>query len=310
MNAFVLAAGFGTRLQPLTNTLPKPLIPVLNVPSLCYSLFLLKRTGISKAIINIHHHQESIRHFFDEHDFGSLEIVLSEEREILGTGGGLKKCESLLGDEEFVLINSDIISDIDLRSLIDTHRHSGAGGTLALYETPLAAEIDHIGVKDDRVLDFRNRRGTELDSAFIYTGTAILTPAIFQHLESSYSGIVETGFNRLVENEGLAFYEHKGLWQDIGTLPNFYRANLDDNLRILQLAAQMQRQLGFFPHRVSEAALISSKATVKDSVIGANCSIAKGAVVEHSVLLPGTIIGPDEAVRNSIAAPPNVRIPL
>jgi len=310
MNAFVLAAGFGTRLQPLTDTLPKPLIPVLNVPSLCYSLFLLKRAGISKAIINIHHHQENIRRFFDEHDFGGLEIVLSEERDILGTGGGLKKCEALLGGEEFVLINSDIISDIDLRSLIDTHRRSGTGGTLALYETPLARQIGHIGVKDGRVLDFRNRRGTGLDSSFIYTGTAVLSPAIFRHLESGYSGIVETGFNGLVENEGLAFYVHKGLWQDIGTLPNFYRANLDDNLRILQLEAEMKQQISFFPHRISPEASISPDATVTNSVIGANCSIAKGAVVEHSVLLPGTMIGKDEVMKNSIAAPPDVRIPL
>ncbi|HHE32470.1 MAG TPA: NDP-sugar synthase, partial [Chlorobaculum parvum] len=129
-------------------------------------------------------------------------------------------------------------------------------------------------------------------------------------LENGYSGIVETGFNGLVENEGLAFYEHKGLWQDIGTLPNFYRANLDDNLRILQLAAEMKQQIGFFPHRISPEASISPDATVTNSVIGAHCSIAKDAVVEHSVLLPGTMIDPDEIVRNSIAAPLDVRIPL
>lgn len=309
MNAFVLAAGFGTRLLPLTDTLPKPLIPVLNVPSLCYSLFLLKRAGIGKAIINIHHHQESIRQFFREHDFGSLEIVLSEERDILGTGGGLKKCEALLKGEPFVLINSDIISDIDLDALIDTHRRSGAGGTLALYETPLAHQIGHIGVRDGRVLDFRNRRGTGLDSSLIYTGTAVLSPAIFRHLESGYSGIVETGFNGLVDSEGLAMYEHKGLWQDIGTLPNFYRANLDDNLRILELATEMKRQIGLFPHRVSPGASISPDATVNDSVIGANCAIAAEAIVEHSVLLPGTVIEPGEIVRNTIAAN-DIRIPL
>lgn len=309
MNAFVLAAGFGTRLLPLTDTLPKPLIPVLNVPSLCYSLFLLKRAGIGKAIINIHHHQESIRQFFREHDFGSLEIVLSEERDILGTGGGLKKCEALLKGEPFVLINSDIISNIDLDALIDTHRRSGTGGTLALYETPLAHQIGHIGVRSGRVLDFRNRRGTKLDSSLIYTGTAVLSPAIFRHLESGHSGIVETGFNGLVDSEGLAMYEHKGLWQDIGTLPNFYRANLDDNLRILELAAEMKQQVGLFPHQVSTGASISPDATVNDSVIGANCAIAAEAVVEHAVLLPGTVIEPGEIVRNTIAAN-GIRIPL
>lgn len=309
MNAFVLAAGFGTRLQPLTDTTPKPLIPVLNVPSLCYSLFLLKEAGIRKAIINIHHHTDQLRDFFGRHDFGSLEIVLSEEREILGTGGGLKKCESLLDDGDFVLINSDIISDIDLSALIETHKRSGCGGTLALHETPLAAEIGHVGVREGRVLDFNNRRGTGLLSQFIYTGTAVFSPEIFRHLKAEFSGIVETGFYGLVENEGLASFEHRGLWQDIGTLPNFYRANLDDNLRILQLSERMKREIGFFPRMISNDASISPDARVENSVVGSNCAIAAGAVVERSVLLPGTIIERGETLRNAIAAP-GIRIPL
>jgi mannose-1-phosphate guanylyltransferase len=309
MNAFVLAAGFGTRLQPLTDTMPKPLVPVLNVPSLCYSLFLLKEAGIRKAIINIHHHTESLRRFFGQHDFGSLEIVLSEEREILGTGGGLKKCESLLDDGDFVLINSDIISDMNLRALIETHRRSGCGGTLSLYKTPLAAQIGHIGVRNGRVLDFRNRRDTGLGSSFIYTGTAVFTPEIFRHLKTEYSGIVETGFLGLVDNEGLAFFEHRGLWQDIGTLPNFYRTNLDDNLRILQLAERMKHEISLFPRMVSENASINLDARVSNSVIGAGCTIADGAVVDHSVLLPGKTVESGEVIRNAIAAP-GVRIPM
>ena len=309
MNAFVLAAGFGTRLQPLTDSIPKPLVPVLNVPSLCYSLFLLKAAGIRKAIINIHHHPESLQRFFDQHDFGSLEIVLSEEREILGTGGGLKKCESLLDDGDFVLINSDIISDIDLTTMIAAHRRSGCGGTLALHETPMAAEIGQIGVRDGRVLDLRNQRGTGLLSPFIYTGTGVFTPEIFRHLKAEFSGIVETGFLGLVDNEGLASFEHRGLWQDIGTLPNFYRANLDDNLRILQLAERMKSAIGLFPGMISDDASISPDARVENSVVGANCAISAGAVVEHSVLLPGTVIEHGETLRNAIAAP-GIRIPL
>lgn len=309
MNAFVLAAGFGTRLQPLTDTLPKPLVPVLNVPSLCYSLFLLKEAGIKKAIINIHHHPESLLRFFEQHDFGSLEIVLSEEKTILGTGGGLKKCEKLLGEEEFLLINSDIISDMNLPALIEAHRASGCGGTLALHETPLAGEIGTIGIRDGQVLDFRNRRGTGLNSSCIYTGTAILSPAIFRHLSDGFSGIVETGFCGLIDNEGLACFEHRGLWQDIGTLRNYYQANLDDNLRILQLAERMQRQIGLRPHLIADDAVMAPESRIVDSVVGKGCSTGTGCIIEHSVLLPGTIVSPGEVIRNSIAAP-GVRITL
>jgi mannose-1-phosphate guanylyltransferase len=309
MNAFVLAAGFGTRLQPLTDSMPKPLVPVLNVPSICYTLFLLKEAGIRKAIINIHHHPDSIRRFFESHDFGSLEVVLSEEKTILGTGGGLKKCEKMLDEGDFILINSDIISDMDLTALINNHRQAGVGGTLALYETPLATAIGAVGVKEGRVLDFRNMRGTGLHSSFIYTGTAVLSPMIFRHLSEEYSGIVDTGFTGLIDNEGLGCYEHRGLWQDIGTLQNFYRANLDDNLRILQLEARMKRQIGLFPHKVSELASISPDARIVEAVVGERCTIDPGAVVEHSVLLPGTSVEHDMTVKNSIIGP-GILIPL
>ncbi|NTV02609.1 MAG: NDP-sugar synthase [Chlorobiaceae bacterium] len=303
MNAFVLAAGFGTRLQPLTDTTPKPLVPVLNVPSICYTLFLLKEAGFRKAIVNIHHHPESLHRFFGQHDFGSLEVELSEEPTILGTGGGLKKCEHLLAEGDFLLINSDIISDIDLTALVAHHRRSGLGGTLVLHETPLAPEIGQVGVSDGRVLDFRNMRGTGLLSQLIYTGTAVLSPAVFRYLCEEFSSIVDTGFTGLIDNEGLGWHEHRGLWQDIGTLQNFYRANLDDNLRILQLEPRMKQLLGMGPCMVSGSASIHPAAHVHRSVVGDRCVIGAGAGVEHSVLLPDTVVGEGAHIRNSIAGP-------
>ncbi|NTU93515.1 MAG: NDP-sugar synthase [Chlorobiaceae bacterium] len=303
MNAFILAAGFGTRLRPLTDRTPKPLVPVLNVPSICYTLFLLSEAGFGKAIVNIHHHPESIRGFFERHNFGGMEIVLSEEKTILGTGGGLKKCEHLLDDGDFLLINSDIISDIDLKALIGHHRKSGLGGTLALHETPLAAEIGQVGIRDGRVLDFRNMRGTGLLSPLIYTGTAVLSPNIFRYLSDQFSSIVDTGFTGLIDHEGLGYYEHRGIWQDIGTLQNFYRTNLDGNLRILQLEPRMNRCIGISPRMVSSLAEISPGALVSQSVVGDRCSIAAGAVVEHSVLLPDTIVERGSVIRNAIAGP-------
>ncbi len=303
MNAFVLAAGFGTRLRPLTDTTPKPLVPVLNVPSICYTLFLLKEAGFRRAIVNIHHHPDSLRRFFDLHDFGSLEVLLSEEPTILGTGGGLKKCEHLLDDGDFLLINSDIISDIDLASVVAHHRRSGLGGTLVLHETPLAPQIGQVGVRDGLVLDFRNMRGTGLLSQLIYTGTAVLGPAVFRYLSEEFSSIVDTGFTGLIDHEGLGFHEHGGVWQDIGTLQNFSRANLDDNLRILGLGERMLRRVGMGPCMLSATASIHSRARICDAVVGDRCVVGAGAEVEHSVLLPDTVVAEGSRIRDSIAGP-------
>uniref|UniRef100_Q3AU54 Nucleotidyltransferase n=1 Tax=Chlorobium chlorochromatii (strain CaD3) TaxID=340177 RepID=Q3AU54_CHLCH len=308
MKAFVLAAGLGTRLRPLTNHSPKPLMPVLNVPSLFYTLFLLKEAGIGEVICNIHYHAAQMRSVVEAHNLAGLQITFSEEPEILGTGGGLKKCEALLEGEDFVLVNSDIITSIDFRALIERHRISGNLGTLALYETPDAASIGWVGVEDGLVKDFRNQRHTNLFSSFIYTGTAVLSPDIFRYMHAEYSSIVDTGFAALLERNSLGYYEHCGLWMDVGTLPHYWQANLDATGAIRRTFGAMQQSFGVAPHVVAPSATISPAATVENSVVGADCVIPDGCTVRNSVLLSGVVLQPNTPLCNAIADSQTVTI--
>ena len=303
MKAFVLAAGFGTRLRPLTDHLPKPLVPVLNIPGLFYTFALLKEAGITEIICNIHHHADDIRHHIETTSLPDLKITFSVEPEILGTGGGLKHCEPLLGDEDFLLVNSDIITNIDFRELITTHLRSGLLGTLCLHPTPEAASIGTVGVKEGLVCDFANRRGTGLISSFIYTGSAVFSPEIFRHLKSGFSGIVETGFNRLLERRQLGYYEHKGLWHDIGTLASYRNANLAAEEIIRLTGTTVQAALGKPPHMISPEALIHPSADIEGSVVGASCRIGANCRIKGSVLLPGTAV-PDGTVLTSAVMDP------
>jgi mannose-1-phosphate guanylyltransferase len=303
MKAFILAAGFGTRLRPLTDHIPKPLIPILNIPSLFYTFFLLKQAGITEIICNIHHYAIAIRHFIEASDLPGLTITFSEEPLILGTGGGLKKCENLLGSDEFLLVNSDIITDIDFRALINHHHQSGRPGTLTLYETPEAATIGYIGVENGLVKDFRNSRNTGLYSAYIYTGTAVLNPKIFGFLKEEFSGIVDTGFTGLIDNGGLSYYLHKGLWMDIGSMRSYWQANLDTTSVISGMSDQMNLAIGRRPHSISPDAFISSTAEVYGSVIGKGCHIGADCTITNSVLLPGVIVKPGTAIINAVVDP-------
>ncbi|NHQ59772.1 NDP-sugar synthase [Chlorobium sp. BLA1] len=303
MKAFVLAAGFGTRLKPLTDHIPKPLIPVLNIPCLFYTFYLLKQAGIREIICNTHHHADTIRRFIDSSKLSDLEISFSEEPVILGTGGGLKKCEKLLGDSEFILVNSDIITDIDFTALIAHHRQSKRAGTLTLFETPEAASIGYIGIEDGLVKDFRNLRNSGLVSSFIYTGTAVLTPEIFSYLQNGFSGIVDTGFTGLVDNGGLSYYQHEGVWMDIGTMANYWKANLDRESIISRMAAPMKRAIGMEPHRISPSAEISPDALISGSVIGRGCKIGPGCTITDSVLLPETEVRTGTTIINSVVDP-------
>ncbi|NTW81999.1 MAG: NTP transferase domain-containing protein [Chlorobiaceae bacterium] len=303
MKAFVLAAGFGTRLRPLTDHMPKPLIPVLNVPTLFYTFFLLKEAGITDIICNTHYHADALRQYVESSGLQGLDITFSEEKEILGTGGGLKKCEKLLGQSDFLLVNSDIITDIDYESLIRFHRNSGRPGTLVLHETPDAASIGYVGLEDGLVKDFRDLRGTGLVSSLIYTGTAVLGPEIFHFLESGFSSIVDTGFTGLIDNGGLGYFLHSGLWCDIGTFQSYRKANLELTAQLTGLADRMERSIGVRPHMVSPEAEISPDAIVKGSVIGRNCLIGKEAKVTASILLPGVTVPAYSTLTGSVADP-------
>jgi mannose-1-phosphate guanylyltransferase len=303
MKAFVLAAGLGTRLSPLTDHTPKPLIPVLNIPSLFYTFFLLKQAGITEIICNIHHHGNSLRRFIESSNLSGLTITFSEEPVILGTGGGLKKCEQLLGDDDFILVNSDIITDISLNALIQQHKSTGLPGTLALFETPEAEAIGYVGVENGLVKDFRNLRHTGLVSSLIYTGIAILTPEIFRFMKAEFSGIVDTGFTGLIDNGGLSFYRHKGVWMDIGTMQSYWVANIDPASIMNHLAGPMKLAMGISPHLISPDAEISLDAELSSSVIGKGCSIGTECTIKNSVLLPGVTIKPGTTIVNAIVDP-------
>ena len=303
MKAFVLAAGLGTRLRPLTDLIPKPLIPILNIPSLFYTFSLLKQAAITEIICNTHHHADTIRRFIESSDLPGLNISFSEETTILGTGGGLKKCEKLLDGEEFLLVNSDIISDIDFRALIRHHNESGLPGTLTLFETPETATIGSVGIENGLVKDFRNLRNTGLSSSLIYTGAAVFSPQIFRYLKPEFSGIVDTGFTGVIDNGGLGYYHHKGVWMDIGTMENYWQANLDQNSMIANMAQPMELAIAVRPHPLSPLAVISPEAKVSGSVIGRGCNIGAHSTITNSVILPGVTVKPGSTIINAVVDP-------
>jgi len=301
MKAFILAAGLGTRLRPLTRELPKPLVPVLNVPSICYTLMLLKEAGINDVVCNLHYHSGLIRSMLEKHDYFGMNITLSEEEEILGTGGGLKKCEQLLGDDDFVLINSDIIADFNLSALVEQYKEQQQGGTLMLFGHPEAGNIGEVGIQNGQVVDFANRRATGSRSGCIYTGAAVLSPAIFRYLSTAPSSIVDTGFYGLVENHGLGYTLHPGFWHDIGTLRSLWALNIEYTEDLEALAKRIQNALGIVPEVIAHNAVIGHGAKVTNSVIGKNCRIGQNATLQATLLMPDSTVPDGAELENCIA---------
>jgi len=185
--AMVLAAGFGTRLAPLTDTTPKPLLPVAGVPFLEHVLSLLRAGGIREVVINLHHLGHRIEeHVGDGARFG-LAVRYSREASILDTGGGIKHAEPLLAGEPFVVVNGDSLLEVELPDLFAFHRTRGGMATMALRADADAARYGLVEIDRDarvrRIVGLPAGAETTGLRGFMFPGLHVLEPAIFAHME-------------------------------------------------------------------------------------------------------------------------------
>src|SRR5213080_2681945 len=154
--AFVLAAGLGTRLRPLTDELPKPLIPIFQKPLITFALDHLIGIGVNRFVINTHRHPDLFQNFFAGDKYAGFPVALVHEPDLLETGGGIKNVEAHLSGAPFLTYSGDILSDVNLQPLIDEHFRRGNDATLALRDTGLASEV---ALRDHCVVDIANRYG-------------------------------------------------------------------------------------------------------------------------------------------------------
>jgi mannose-1-phosphate guanylyltransferase len=225
MKAMVLAAGQGTRLRPVTDRIPKALVPVAGRPMIEYPLLLLKHYGIRDIVINLHHLGEQIESRLGNGAPLGLNITYSKEPELLDTGGGLLKAKPFLQDGTFIVINTDVLIDLPLSELIAFHKTKAAAATLVLRPDPLAdqygsLEIDGTG-RIRRFLDTRISAPVPMTKV-MFTGVQILEPRIFDYMDAGagigkFSTTKDTYPRMLVESERLFGFRFAGFWQDLGT---------------------------------------------------------------------------------------------
>ncbi|HEX8897718.1 MAG TPA: sugar phosphate nucleotidyltransferase, partial [Chthoniobacterales bacterium] len=175
--AFVLAAGLGMRLRPLTEDLPKPLIPVFQKPVITFVLDHLISAGVKSFVLNTHHRPEALREFFSGGNYRGHPVQLVHEPEILGTGGGIKNVESFLRDEMFITYSGDVLTDIDLQSLVDEHFRAANDVTIAVRKTHLGKDV---ALEGNRVIDMTNRYGHP--GQYDFAGVCVWTRAVFDRI--------------------------------------------------------------------------------------------------------------------------------
>jgi mannose-1-phosphate guanylyltransferase len=221
IRAIILAAGFGTRLRPLTDHTPKPLLEVAGLPMIAYPLLLLRSAGISEALINLHHLGDQIRHALGDGSRYGVRITYSEENPILDTGGAIKNAEGFLGGDTFVILNADTIVDLDLRAMLGRHRARAGIGTMLLREDPDVRRYGAIEVDvTDRVrrfLGFPAEVGEPL-APLMYGGVWVLEPRVFEYMNPGVFSITrDTGPALMRAGEALYGYRYGGYWRVLDT---------------------------------------------------------------------------------------------
>lgn len=228
MKAMIFAAGEGQRLRPVTDKIPKALVPVAGRPMIEYPLLWLRHHGIREVVINLHHMGEQIEAHLNDGAKLGLKITYSKEQELLDTGGGLLKAKPFLQDGTFIVVNTDVLIDLPLADLIDFHRAKNATATLALRPDPLADQYGSMDIDSDgRICRFLKAKHPAAPAGpctkLMFTGVQMLEPKIFDYMatdagSAKFGTTKDTYPKMLVAGEALYGFRFDGFWQDVGTV--------------------------------------------------------------------------------------------
>jgi mannose-1-phosphate guanylyltransferase len=319
MQALILAGGEGTRLRPLTSTIPKPVVPLVDRPFIVYMLQWLRGHGVDDVILLCGFMSDEVKEVLGDGGDLGLRIRYVEEPRPLGTGGALRFAESLL-DDRFLMLNGDVLTDIDLTAQLAQHERTGARGTLALVavDDPTAYGLVRRN-PNLSVREFLEKPPADaIDTNLVSAGAYVLERDVLDIMAPAGEtiSIERDVFPKLV-GAGLYGYEASGYWLDIGTPERYLQATFDilegrvrtESGDQLQRAGSMMPAGTTMPDRaraagpvaVGDGCEVSSQATVgARTVLGASVTIADGAHVENSVLLDGCTVGPRSYVHSSI----------
>jgi NDP-sugar pyrophosphorylase family protein len=278
MRAMILAAGFGTRLWPLTVDRTKPAVPFLNKPLITYSVEYLRGFNIDEMVVNLHHEGGSIRRALGAGEALGASIHYSEEAEILGTSGALDHAREWFTDDTFVVMNGKVITDIDLNAALKTHRERGALATLVLKENPKRERFSTVLLDPrgniERFGEHPKPALSEDEAApLMFTGIQIMEPEIFDYIpRNRFSHSTTDVYPRAIaEGRIIAAHISQGNWYELSTLE-----------RYLEISLEFLRREG------------------RDIISGAGTTILPGAQVAESVLWERARIEPGAYLRRVI----------
>lgn len=226
MKAMIFAAGLGTRLRPLTNNIPKALVPLNGIPLLELAIRRLKYYGFNEIIINVHHFADKIMAFLEEKNNFDIEIHISnEEKILLDTGGGLKNAAWFLKDEPFLVVNADIVTSLNLAEMVKFHQEHSFLVTLAVQTRESSRQMMFneqnllSGWKNHQTGEEIISRQIENPTFYSFSGIHVINPEIFELMPEEEIFPIMPFYLSVASNKQIGAFDHTGdIWEDVGKL--------------------------------------------------------------------------------------------
>ena len=295
MRAVVLVGGFGTRLRPLTNDLPKQMLPIVRVPMIERVVAALGSFGVTEAVLSLGYRPDAFIDAYPDGVCAGVVLHYAVEPEPLDTAGAVRFAALSAGiDDTFIVVNGDVLTDLDVAELWNFHKSHGAEGTIALTPVDDPSRYGVVPIDDDgRVIEFVEKPdpGTA-PTNWINAGTYVLEPSVLDRIASDRKVSIEREtFPAMVADESLYALHSSSYWIDAGTPETYLRAQLDlvDGIRANEAAVLPSDE-------------IDTSALVENSVLGADVVVGNGAIIRNSIVMDGVTVGPGVRIHDSIIA--------
>jgi mannose-1-phosphate guanylyltransferase len=300
VQAIVLVVGKGTRLRPLTDSVPKPALTLVDRPFLAYMIEWLAAHGVSEVVLACGYRPDVLRDSLGDGERAGARIRYVEEPEPRGTAGAIRFAAEELGEDledRFLALNGDVLTDLDLTALLRLHEKREARATLGLYPVEDSAAYGLVGTgPDGEVLEFLEKTGREVPGE-INAGTYVLQRSVLDLIPPGEEVSIERDVFPRLAGDGLYGLALEGYWMDIGTPERYLQSSwdiLEGRVRT-QVKPTAPGVLADRTATVADGAVIGPRA-----VIGAGCRVGPGAEVRDSVLLAGCGVGEGARITGSI----------
>ena len=307
IKAMVMSAGIGSRLEPLTFSVPKPLVPIANRPVMSILFENLASIGVKDVICNTYYFAEKIIEKYSNNNLG-INFNYIKEDKLSGTAGGLKKCQFFFDENStFLVLSADGLSNADLKKGIEIHKKSNAIATIGIKEIP-KNEVSHFGVVvtdcEGFITEFQEKPPIEVaKSSYINTGIYIFDYEIFSYIpENTFYDFAKNVFPKLLEKRAINTFEVSQYWSDIGTIEQYKQTLIDlfEGKCEFKHSPIINTENGSY---ISDNAQISGSAKfIGYSTIGENSYIGENTIIENSIVWDNVYIGDNLHIKNSVIA--------